>query len=204
MRSSLFQSKLARLVMTPLSYLGLKLMGGWRFEGAFDPALKKYVIVGAPHTSNWDFPIMLCSAFILKMDFRWMGKDAIFRFPFGRLARYAGGISIDRSHSANRVDKTIERFHQEEHLFLVIPPEGTRSKRQRWKTGFYYIALGAKVPVVPCWLDYSTKTIGIGAPMHLSGDLETDFKAFEAFYQPHWAKHPEDFTPPLGGPEEGS
>ncbi|MDT8447964.1 MAG: 1-acyl-sn-glycerol-3-phosphate acyltransferase [bacterium] len=201
MRTSLFQSKLAQALLEPLSHWGLKWLGPWRFEGSFSPEIKKCVIIGAPHTSNWDFVYMVFAAFVLKQDFRWMGKDAIFRFPFGRLARWAGGISIDRSHSENRVEKTIERFGAEERLMLIIPPEGTRGRRERWKTGFYYIALGAQVPVIPCWVDYANKVIGIGEPMHLSGNLEQDLGRLKDFYRPEWGRHPELFTPPLSEPE---
>lgn len=199
MKPTLFVSPWVRAVMTPISRLGIFFFG-WHFEGEF-PKLRKYVLIGAPHTSNWDFVFMLFAAFILKQDFRWMGKDSIFKFPFGGLARWAGGISIDRSHQDNRVQKMIETFNEAEDLILVIAPEGTRSKREKWKTGFYHIALGAGVPVLPCWLDYGAKVGGIGQPYWLTGGQEKDLRHFQDLYRPQWAKYPELYTPPLGEPE---
>lgn len=166
-----------------LAWMGLIFLKviGWRVEGEI-PDIKKFVLIAAPHTSNWDFPITLAVTFVLKIKIYWMGKDAMFRWPFGAACRWLGGIPIDRSRSHNMVEQCIQAFKEQDKLIMVIPPEGTRKKVRYWKTGFYHIARGADVPIVLGFLDYSRKTGGIGPTFNPTGHIENDFRQMEAFY----------------------
>ncbi len=163
---------------------------GWKKEGCL-PDASKYVVIAAPHTSNWDLPITMLVAFAFKTKIFWMGKDALFRFPFGHIMRWLGGIPVDRSKSNNMVDQTIQAFNSHERLAITVPPEGTRGKVRSWKTGFYYIAYGANVPIVLCFLDYDRKVGGVGPVFWPSGDIVTDMCVIREFYYGIRGKHPE-------------
>jgi 1-acyl-sn-glycerol-3-phosphate acyltransferase len=163
-----------------LGLMFLKILG-WRVEGEI-PSIKKFVIIAAPHTSNWDFPITLAVAFALKIKIYWMGKTAMFRWPFGGLLRWLGGIPIDRSRSHNVVDQSIQAFQERDQLIMVVPPEGTRKKVSYWKTGFYHIARGAAVPIVLGFLDYRQKAGGIGPTFFPTGRIEEDMRQIRAYY----------------------
>jgi 1-acyl-sn-glycerol-3-phosphate acyltransferase len=166
--------------MRQLSRFILKI-AGWRIEGGL-PEIKKIVLIAAPHTSNWDFPITIFVAFAVKAKIFWMGKDTLFRFPFGTLFKWLGGIPVDRSRSNNIVEQMIRKFSENESLIVTIPPSGTRKKVMKWKTGFYYIARGAGVPVVLAYLDYRRKAGGFGPVFMPTGDIESDIKEIRAFY----------------------
>ena len=166
--------------MARLGLIFLKMLG-WRVEGEI-PNIKKFVILAAPHTSNWDFPISLAIAFALKIKIYWMGKDAMFRWPFGAACRWLGGIPIDRSRSHNTVEQCVRAFEDRDKLIMVIPPEGTRKTVSYWKTGFYHIARGANVPIVLGFLDYRRKKGGIGPTFYPSGRIENDMEEIKAFY----------------------
>ena len=165
------------------AWLGLTFLKilGWRVEGEI-PSIRKFVIIAAPHTSNWDFPITLAVAFALKVKIYWMGKAAMFRWPFGGLLRWLGGIPIDRSRSHNVVDQSVQAFQERDHLIMVVPPEGTRKKVSYWKTGFYHIARGAGVPIVLGFLDYRRKAGGIGPTFFPTGRIEEDMLQIRAYY----------------------
>lgn len=165
------------------AWLGLTFLKilGWRVEGEI-PSIRKFVIIAAPHTSNWDFPITLAVAFALKIKIYWMGKAAMFRWPFGGLLRWLGGIPIDRSRSHNVVDQSVQAFQERDRLIMVVPPEGTRKKVSYWKTGFYHIARGAGVPIVLGFLDYRRKAGGIGPTFFPTGRIEEDMRQIQAYY----------------------
>jgi 1-acyl-sn-glycerol-3-phosphate acyltransferase len=178
--------------MAWLGLMFLKLMG-WRVEGKV-PDIKKFVIIAAPHTSNWDFPITLAVCFALKMKIYWMGKAAMFRWPFAAALRWLGGIPIDRSKSHNVVEQSIQAFHKLEKLIMVVPPEGTRKKVSYWKTGFYHIAQGANVPIVLGFLDYRRKIGGIGPTFHPTGHIEKDIQTIRSFYAAIMGKRQSQFS----------
>lgn len=134
---------------------------GWQFSGAF-PNHPQFVAIVAPHTSNWDFLILLAAKWALRLDASWMGKEAIFRAPLGWFMRATGGIPVRRSASQNMVDASIEAFRERPQLVLVLAPEGTRKFVADWKSGFWHIARGAGVPIVCIGLDYGRKTIWLG------------------------------------------
>ncbi|WP_084066675.1 1-acyl-sn-glycerol-3-phosphate acyltransferase [Desulfocicer vacuolatum] len=163
----------------------------WRVEGSL-PQSSRFVVIAAPHTSNWDFPFMLLISFAMEMKVNWMGKDAIFRKPFRGLFKWLGGIPIDRSRSNNVVGQSIETLTHLDNLALVVPPSGTRQRVTRWKTGFYHIAHGAKVPIALGFLDYQRKAGGIGPHLIPRGDLAADMEIISKFYARVTGKHPEN------------
>jgi 1-acyl-sn-glycerol-3-phosphate acyltransferase len=162
---------------------------GWRTEGRL-PLIPKFVLVGAPHTSNWDLPFTLLMAFALRARIHWMGKEAIFRKPFKGFFKWLGGIPVKRSQSENLVEQSIQQFQRNEQLILTIAPAGTRKRVIRWKSGFYHIACGAGVPIVLGFLDYRRKVGGIGPLVYPTGNITADMETIRAFYDGVTGKNP--------------
>jgi len=189
MHTTVFDTPIVRSVFRLISLIYLRVFG-WRVEGHL-PEQPRYVIIAAPHTSNWDFPITLFLAFALRIKCYWMGKDSLFRRPFGGIMRWLGGMPIDRSKSNNIVGESIKAFAGQERLVMVIPPEGTRKQVSYWKTGFYHIAHGAQVPIVLGYIDYQRKAGGIGPTIWPSGDIEADMRIIQGFYAGVSGKYPE-------------
>ena len=160
---------------------------GWKVEARL-PQARKFVLVGAPHTSNWDFILMLLIMNALGLQLNWVGKDSLFNGSFGSLMQRLGGIPVDRS---ARNGQMVAAFDRREAMILVIAPEGTRGKSEYWKTGFYYIAQGAKVPIALGYVDYAQKIGGIGASLQPSGDLQADMLPIARFYAGVTGKHPQ-------------
>lgn len=181
-------------VLTPLlrllSLLILKLVG-WRAVGT-PPAEKRFVLIAAPHTSNWDFPLMLMVVLKLRLRLYWMGKNSLFVFPFGFLMRWLGGIPIDRSRSHNTVDQVSQLYRERESLIILIPPEGTRSKVKRWKTGFYHIANNTDIPILMGYLDAAKKEAGLADFFHPTNNPEQDMEAIRQFYASKTGINPEN------------
>ncbi|MFI8609567.1 lysophospholipid acyltransferase family protein [Pseudomonas sp. NPDC077649] len=167
----------------------LKLMG-WRIEGQL-PRLDKFVAIGAHHTSNWDFVIFIALKFVLRLNARWFGKHSLFRWPFGGLMRAWGGIPIRRERQRNTVEQAVQAFRDNREFILVLSPEGTRKKVERWKMGFYHIALGAGVPIVLGALDYQNRRVVIGPTFQPTGDEQADLAAMLAFFRPYVPKKPQ-------------
>ena len=142
-----------------LGRLGLKALG-WRIEGDI-PDHPRMVAIVAPHTSNWDFLVGLFARYALRLDASWLGKHTLFRPPFGWFMRRWGGVPVDRSASHDVVAQTTKTFSSRPRVFLVIAPEGTRKQVSRWKTGFWYIAKGAGVPILPIAFDWGSRVIRI-------------------------------------------
>jgi len=155
---------------------------GWKMDGA-RPSEPKYVIIAAPHTSNWDMPFMLAMAFVYDIPVRWMGKHTLFKPPFGPLFRLLGGIPVVRHRPGGVVRQMVDRFEREPTLVLMVPAEGTRSHVEYWKSGFYRIARAANVPVCLSYLDFSRKVGGIGPMVELSGDVSDDMDRIREFYR---------------------
>lgn len=186
---TIFDTPIIRTVIRWLSIIFLKIFQ-WRTVGTL-PDIPKFVMIAAPHTSNWDFPIMMFITFKLKGKLYWMGKSSLFKKPFGGLFKWLGGIPIDRNRSNNVVDQMVAKFNTMDRLILTIPPSGTRKKVSKWKSGFYHIAAGAKVPVVLGFIDFQRKTGGIGPVVTLTGDMEDDMKGIRSFYADIEGKYPE-------------
>ena len=193
MQYTIFDVPVLRSILRWVSMLYLRMIG-WRWEGKL-PDEPKYVIIVAPHTSNWDFPIGLAIAFATRFKGYWFGKDKLFRRPFGWFVRWLGGIPIDRSKSSDVVAQVIRVFTERERMALVLTPEGTRRKVAGWKTGFYHIARGANVPIVMAFLDYLHKTGGFGPLLKPSGDIRADMEVIRAFYTTVTARYPDKQAP---------
>ena len=156
---------------------------GWTLQGQLPADQPKCVLIAAPHTSNWDLPYTLMVAFALRVDIYWMGKRSLFRWPFGALMRWLGGIPVDRSTSSNLVAASAQALRAADgRIALVVPPEGTRSKTRHWKSGFYWIAHAAGVPIVMAYMDYPRRLSGLGPVFTPSGDIEADMVQIKAYY----------------------
>ena len=164
---------------------------GWKINGDVPRDLKKYIIVVAPHTSNWDFLVGLAVRSIMKFPSNYLGKKELFNPPFGWLFRKLGGYPVDRKGSHNLVDQVAEIFKSEDQFIIAIAPEGTRKNVTKWKTGFYHIARGAGVPIVMSYLDFKRKVAGVGPTFIPTGDIEADFRVFEEFYTKVTPKYPD-------------
>jgi 1-acyl-sn-glycerol-3-phosphate acyltransferase len=179
--------------LSALGWLALRAIG-WRLEGR-RPSGSRAVLLAAPHTSNWDLPLMLAAAYAFGIRPCWLGKRELFRWPFGGLMRWLGGVAVDRTRRDNLVVQVVARFASLAHLMLVIPPSGTRSQALHWKSGFYHIARGAGVPVVCTFLDYRRRVAGIGPATMLSGNVIRDMDEIRRFYAGVTAKYPALETP---------
>ena len=166
---------------------------GWHFVGEL-PNLPKFVLIIAPHTSNWDFFVGLGALFSLGIKLAFFGKDSIFTWPLGPVMRWLGGIPIDRSVSQDRVAESVAAFKSRDKLVLGVAPEGTRKRVEEWKTGFYHVARGAGVPIVPVGFDYAKKAIVIGEPFTPTGDVGGDIQKLKAFFADVTAKRPENYV----------
>lgn len=165
---------------------------GWRTQGTFPPGCERCVLVAAPHTSNLDLFFMLAFAMAFGLRVRWVGKHTLFRFPMGILMRFLGGMPVDRRSRQDAVAQMAAHFAREKSLVLVIAPEGTRAHGANWKSGFYWIAHTAGVPIVPSFLDWSTKTAGFGPPIMPGGDLRGDMERLRGIYGHVRGRYPEN------------
>jgi 1-acyl-sn-glycerol-3-phosphate acyltransferase len=182
MQRTLFTTPVVNTVLRALSLAFLKL-NGWRVEGALPDSASKSVLIAAPHTSNWDLPYTLMVGFALHLNLYWMGKASLFAPPFGAVMRWLGGIAVDRAKSNNLVLASAQALREADGpLQLVVPPEGTRGRTRQWKTGFYFIALEARVPIVLAFMDYERKVAGLGPLFTPSGDVERDMEEVKRFY----------------------
>jgi 1-acyl-sn-glycerol-3-phosphate acyltransferase len=182
MHLTLFSTPVVNTVLRAVSRIVLRL-NGWTIEGSLPPQAAKAVLIAAPHTSNWDLPYTLMTGFVLNLNLYWMGKASLFALPFGPVMRWLGGIAVDRSKSNNLVAASAQALVEADGpVQLVVPPEGTRGKTRHWKTGFYFIALEAKVPIVLAYMDYERKAAGLGPLFVPTGDVERDMEEIKRFY----------------------
>lgn len=152
-----------------------------------------YVLVAAPHTSNWDLLFLLAAAWAFGVRLSWMGKHALFRGPMGPVMRGLGGIPVRRDRPGGLVGQMAGAFAARPDLVLTIPPEGTRALAPHWKSGFYQIALAARVPIVLSYLDYSRRAAGLGRMLVPSGDHRRDMEEIRAFYKGVKGRYPDRF-----------
>jgi 1-acyl-sn-glycerol-3-phosphate acyltransferase len=164
---------------------------GWQVGRSFPEGLKKYVLIVAPHTSNWDFPIGVAARKILKLNVKYVAKKELFKFPIGGMLKGLGGFPVDRSKSNSFVEAVVEHFNALDEFGVCITPEGTRSRVDKWKTGFYHMAIGAKVPVIMVGFDYPTKCVVVSDPLALTGEMDTDLNAMHRFFKQITPKYPE-------------
>jgi 1-acyl-sn-glycerol-3-phosphate acyltransferase len=167
-------------------------LSGWRIAGNL-PNIPKFVMIVAPHTSNWDFLRGILPYCVLRLDTTWFAKHTAFAWPFGIIARHFGGMPIDRTKGGNIVRTCVAEFARRERMAITITPEGTRKKVKEWKLGFYYIAKEAGVPVLPVALNYPKKLVMIMPPYYPTGDADADLAAIKAMYSKEMARYPENF-----------
>jgi 1-acyl-sn-glycerol-3-phosphate acyltransferase len=168
---------------------GILRLLGWQIDARLPPQ-PKYVMVGAPHTSNWDFPLTLIVLTALGLRFSWVGKHTLFRWPFGFLFRSLGGIPVNRTLRLTFIQQMVAFFQTQDRMVLAIAPEGTRKKTSYWKTGFYVIAVEAQIPIALGYIDYSRKKLGIGKTIIPTGDIHADFVRIQEFYKDITGLHP--------------
>jgi len=191
MHFTIFKTPIINTLMRWISAMILRLLG-WRVDGTA-ANVQKCVLIAAPHTSNWDFPIALMLCFVLRLDVYWMGKASLFPPVLGAIMRWLGGIPVDRSQSGNLVQGTIDAFTRSDKLLVIVPPEGTRDKVTRWKTGFYYSAVGADVPLGLAYVDFKEKIGGVGKLFYPCGNIEEDMILIKQFYANFSGKNPQQF-----------
>lgn len=166
----------------------------WRVQYAPPPG-KKAIIVVYPHTSNWDFAIGIIGRAAIDLPLRWIGKHTLFRGPFGTLFRWLGGIPVDRGMSNGLVGQLCAQFSAHDLFYLAFTPEGTRSRTEGWKSGFYQLALAARVPVGLGVIDYANKRVGVDTWLRMSGDPAADMARIAAFYADKRGLYPEKAGP---------
>lgn len=190
MRRTVFNTPVITPLLRLLAIVLLKLIGwkavGRPVEGA------RFVLIGAPHTSNWDFPLMLMVVLKLRLQVFWMGKHTLFPFPVGWFMKWLGGIPVNRSKAQNLVEQTVQQYRDHPQLVVLVPPEGTRAKVKEWKTGFYHIAVNAGVPILMGYVDAATRQAGLADFFHPTGDIEKDMPAIRAFYADKVGLNPEN------------
>ena len=162
--------------------LGLYRWKGWKIEGR-RPDCEKFIILGAPHTSNWDFVFFLGAANQLGIKPSFMGKTSLFKWPMTNFMLDMGGVPVDRTKRGKYVDQVAAAFEASDELALVIAPEGSRTFKGAWRTGFYHIAMAAGVPIVPAWVNNKTMRGGMGEAMMPTGDYRADLAHLAAFYR---------------------
>ncbi len=177
-------------MVSKLALLALHLLG-WKLIGQ-RPPFKKYVLVGAPHTSNMDFLFFYLGVLAMGLKASFLAKKSVFWEPLGTILRMMGGIPVVRDKHTNMVDQMVQVFDERDELILLVPPSGTRRKTDYWKSGFYYIALGAKVPLVLATMDYKAREVGISHWFMPSGDIKKDMDVIRSVYEPITPKFPNE------------
>lgn len=198
MRYTIFDIPIVRDVLQFLAIIVLRVFG-WRRAGHV-PDYPKFVMIAAPHTSNWDFPVGLAIMLAFKVKMYWLGKEPIFKWPFGAFFKWLGGIPVSRSKSGDVVVQMVQAFRERQRMITVVAPEGTRKRADHWKTGFYYMAVGAHVPIVMGFIDYVRKEGGFGPTLMPTGNIEADMEKIRSFYEDIKGKMPDKSTPAIISP----
>ena len=181
MKTTIFNTPILSAFLRVIANLILYLVG-WRVEGKL-PDLPKYILIGAPHTSNWDFVLFLGVVFHLKANVKFMGKAELFRSPFGWFFYWCGGIPVDRKKSTGLVEQMVDACGKSEKFILTIAPEGTRHYVSEWKMGFYHIAKAAGIPLVMAIVDSKKKAMRVGQVFHLTDNMGADVKAIKGYFE---------------------
>ena len=190
MSLTIYDTPVLKQIIKFMSSAFLKIMG-WEIDPNI-PVVKKFIAPVYPHTSNWDLLFGLAYTFKSGVRLHWMAKSSLFWGPLGPILRWFGGIPINRSKANAVVKDTIKAFEESEQLVIVIPPEGTRGYRDHLKSGFYHMALGAKVPVYMSYIDFKAKRVGIGELLVITGDSDVDLAVMREFYKDMEGLNPEN------------
>ena len=174
--------------------IGLMRLSGWRFTGEDFPDRRKFVLIVAPHTSNWDFPLGIMAMYSLGIRGTFLGKDTLFKFPLGVLMRFLGGFPVDRSARSDVVTQTVELVERTDRIIIVLSPEGTRKLTPRWRSGFYWIAQKSGMPILPIAFDYSRKAIHVLPLFEPTGDQDADIVALRSNFRPAMAFYPAKYA----------
>lgn len=166
---------------------------GWRFEGSV-PDVRKLVLIVAPHTSNWDFPLGLMAKVALRLGGTFIGKHTLFRWPFGYFMRALGGIPVDRAAARGFASEVGRVLREADQMTVVLAPEGTRRLIPQWKPGFYRIAVEAAAPILPVGFDYSRRVIFFAPLFHPTGDYDDDLPKLRSYFRPEMARKPENYS----------
>lgn len=185
-RSSLVEYAIGR------AFLGV---AGWRIEGELPRGVTQGVMIAAPHTTNWDLPYMLATAYVFRVRLNFLGKHTLFEGIQGPFMRWLGGIPVDRRAPHGLVGQVVRRFAERKGMLLAIAPAGTRSRAPHWKSGFYHIAHEAQIPIVCGFLDFRRKVAGVGPAIIPTGDVRADMDRIRAFYADKTGRRPEATTP---------
>ncbi len=181
MKTTIFNTPILSSLLRLITNLIFRMVG-WRVEGQL-PDIPKYILIGAPHTSNWDFVLFLGIIFHLRANVKFMGKSELFRNPFGWFFYWCGGVPVDRKKSQGLVEQMVDACGKSEKFILTIAPEGTRYKVSDWKMGFYHIAKSAGIPVVMAVVDGKHKTVRVGQVFHLTENIHADIKVIKGFFE---------------------
>jgi 1-acyl-sn-glycerol-3-phosphate acyltransferase len=181
MKTTIFNTPVLSTLYHYLARILMRLMG-WRIDGEL-PDLLKFVLIGAPHTSNWDFLLFLGVIFSLRANVHFMGKAELFRFPIGWFFRFCGGVPVDRKKSTGLVEQMVKVCNESQQFILTIAPEGTRHHVTEWKRGFYHIAKSAGIPIVMAIVDGKHKTVRIGQVFYPTKDMEEDMKTIRGVFE---------------------
>ena len=182
MKTTIFNTPILSYFFHILARIIVRMLG-WRVDGIL-PDLPKYILIGAPHTSNWDFVLFLGLIFYLRANVKFMGKAELFRFPIGWFFRYCGGVPVDRKKSTGLVDQMVEACNKADQFILTIAPEGTRHYVSDWKRGFYHIAKSAGIPIAMAQVDGRHKTVHIRNDVfHPTDDIEADMTAIKKVFE---------------------
>ena len=180
MKTTIFNTPILSTIFHYLATIFMRL-SGWRVVGEL-PDLPKFILIGAPHTSNFDFLLFLGVIFTLRANVKFMGKAELFRRPYGWFFYYCGGIPVDRKKSTGLVEQMVKACNESENFILTIAPEGTRHHVTEWKRGFYHIATSAGIPIVFAVVDGKQKEVRIGQVFHTTKDAEADMKAIQEYF----------------------
>jgi len=164
---------------------------GWKILGGVPKDLKKGVIIVVPHTSNWDFIYGMATKFHFKLEATYFAKKELFKWPLKTVLQKTGALPVDRSSSKDMVGQAVDAIKKAGQMYVVIAPEGTRSHTEKWKTGFYHIALQANIPIMLAYIDYAKKETAIDEIYYPTGDKEKDFAYFKEYYSKITGRNPE-------------
>jgi len=194
---TIFNTPIIKNLFRGISLLLLKILG-WKKVGQL-PAEEKFVVIVAPHTSNWDLFYGILLAFAFGVDPRYIAKNQLFRRPFSSLMKWLGGLPVDRTSSHHTTDQMIRVFRENKNFILALAPEGTRHKTKGWRSGFYHIATGARVPILLAFINYQNKSGGAGPLVYPTGNIRDDMKVIADFYGTVKGKHPDKTSPVMIG-----